>query len=100
MPKKYGFSGWVWILAAVVVVGFVVLGSYLVQAQQRLKAVEIELGRAKEDAKQAADQAKAEAVVERQALQSQVERLKQAADQAEAETAEREKQIAKLRQGI
>jgi hypothetical protein len=100
MPEKYGFSGWVWILAAVVVVGFVVLGSYLVQTQQRLKSVEIELGRAKEDAKQAADQAKAEAAVERQALQSQVERLKQAADQAKAETAEREKQIAKLRQGI
>jgi len=49
MPEKYGFSGWVWILAAVVVVGFVVLGSYLVQTQQRLKAVEIELGRAKEE---------------------------------------------------
>jgi len=49
MPEKYGFSGWVWILATVVVVGFVVLGSYLVQTQQRLKAVEIELGRAKEE---------------------------------------------------
>jgi hypothetical protein len=33
--------------------------------------------------------------LERQALQSQVERLKQAADQANAEMAEREKQIAK-----
>src|SRR5437867_353943 len=114
MPEKYGFSGWVWILAAVVVVGFVVLGSYLVQTQHRLKTVEIELGRAKEDAKQAADQAKAEAVedekqivrlkeevaLERQALQSQVESLKQAANQAKVEAAEREKQIAKLRQGI
>jgi len=110
MPEKYGFSGWVWILAAVVVVGFVVLGSYLVQTQQRLKAVEIELGRAKEDAKQVADQAKAEAAedekqivrlkeeaaLERQALQSQVEATKQ----AKAAAAEREKQIAKLRQGI
>ena len=49
MPEKYGFYGWVWILAAAIVVGFVVLGSYLVQTQQRLKAVEIELGRAKEE---------------------------------------------------
>lgn len=64
MREKYGLSGWVWILAAVVVIGFVVLGSYLVQTKQRLKSVEIELGRAKEDAKQAADQAKAEAAVE------------------------------------
>jgi chromosome segregation ATPase len=57
MPEKYGFSGWVWILAAVVVVGFVVLGSYLVQTQQRLKAVEIELGGAKEEAVRAKAQA-------------------------------------------
>jgi chromosome segregation ATPase len=49
MPLKYGFSGWVWILAAVVAVGFVVLGSYLMQTQQRLKALHIELGRAKEE---------------------------------------------------
>jgi predicted nucleic acid-binding Zn-ribbon protein len=49
MPEKYGLSGWFWILAAVVVVGFVVLGSYLIQTQQRLKAVEIELSRAKEE---------------------------------------------------
>jgi len=49
MPEKYGFSGWVWILAAVVVVGFAVLGSYLVQTQQRLKGVDIELGRANEE---------------------------------------------------
>ena len=49
MPVKYGLSGWAWILAAVVVVGFVALGSYLIQTQQRLKAVEIELGRAKEE---------------------------------------------------
>ena len=48
MPQKYGLGG-VWILAAMVVVGFVVLGSYLVQTQQRLRAVEIELGRAKEE---------------------------------------------------
>ena len=57
MPEKYGFSGWVWILATVVVVGFVVLGSYLVQTQQRLKAVEIELGGAKEEAVRAKAQA-------------------------------------------
>ena len=49
MSEKYGFSGWVWILAAVIVVGFVALGSYLIQTQQRLKAVEIELGGAKEE---------------------------------------------------
>jgi len=49
MPKKYGLCGWVFILAAMAVVGFVVVGSYLVQTQQRLKAVEIELGRAKEE---------------------------------------------------
>jgi predicted nucleic acid-binding Zn-ribbon protein len=187
MPEKYGFSGWVWILAAVVLVGFLAVGSYLVQTQQRLKAVGIELGRAEEktvrakagatelakvaenlrlelqeanaarneyqgkldkanaaiaelskkldtaqsdlgkrhsqlqameaelmDAKQAADQAKAEAAenekqivrlkeevaLERQAIQSQVEGLNQTANQAKAEAAEREKQIAKLRQGI
>ena len=49
MSEKYGFSGWVWILAAGIVVGFVALGSYLIQTQQRLKAVEIELGGAKEE---------------------------------------------------
>jgi chromosome segregation ATPase len=49
MPEKYGFSGWVWILAAVVLVGFLAVGSYLVQTQQRLKAVGIELGRAEEE---------------------------------------------------
>jgi hypothetical protein len=114
MPEKYGFSIWVWILPAVVLVGFAVLGSYLVQTQQRLKAVEIELGRAKEDAREAADHAiaeaaedekqiarlKEEAALERQALQRQVDSLKQAANQAKVEAAEREKQIAKLRQGI
>ena len=187
MSEKYAFSGWIWILAAVIVVGFVALGSHLIQTQQRLRAVEIELGGAKEEtgraragaaelakvvenlrlelkaantalneyqgkldkanaaitelskkldtvradlekrrsqlqdmeaelkyAKQAADQAKAEAAegetqivrlkeevaLERQALQSQVESLKQTANQAKAEAAEREKQIAKLRQGI
>jgi flagellar biosynthesis GTPase FlhF len=103
MPEK---SGWVWILAAMVF-GFVFLGAHLVQTLQRLKAVEIELGRAKKDAKQAADQAKEVAAedekqfaVERQALQSQVESLKQAANQAKLEAAEHEKQNAKLRQGI
>ena len=49
MSEKYGFSGWVWILAAVIVVGFVALGSYLIQTQQRLRAVEIDLGGAKEE---------------------------------------------------
>ena len=49
MPGKYNFSGCVFTAAAVVVVGFAVLGSYLVQTQQRLKAVEIELGRAEEE---------------------------------------------------
>jgi chromosome segregation ATPase len=49
MSEKYAFSGWVWILAAGFVVGFVALGSYLIQTQQRLKAVEIELGGAKEE---------------------------------------------------
>jgi len=48
MPEKHNFSEWVWILGAVLV-GFVALGSYLIQTQQRLKAVEIELGRAKEE---------------------------------------------------
>jgi hypothetical protein len=122
MAERYGFSGRVWILAAIlaamIVVGFVVLGSYLVQTQQRLNAVEVELGRARADAKQAADQAKAKAVedgkqidrlteevaLERQARQREVESLKQAADQAadqaKVEATEREKQIAKLRQGI
>lgn len=49
MSEKYAFSGWVWILAAGIVVGFVALGSYLIQTQQRLKAMEIELGGAKEE---------------------------------------------------
>jgi peptidoglycan hydrolase CwlO-like protein len=49
MSEKYGFSGWVWILAAGIVVGFAALGSSLIQTQQRLKAVEIELGGAKEE---------------------------------------------------
>jgi hypothetical protein len=49
MSEKYGFSGWVWILAAVIVVGFVALGSYLIQTQQRLEAVGIELGGANEE---------------------------------------------------
>ena len=49
MSEKYGFSGWVWILAAVIVVGFMALGSRLIQTQQRLRAVEIELGGAKEE---------------------------------------------------
>ena len=104
LPEKYGFSGWVWILAAVGVVGFLGLGSYLVQTQQRLKAVEIEL----ESAKQAAEaeiekqiaRLKEEIAWERQALQSQVESLTQAVNQRKVEAAEREKQIAKLRQGI
>ena len=112
MPAKYGFSRWVWILAAVVV-GFVVLGAYLVQIHQRLTAVQIELGKAKEEivrskagaaelAKLAEDrrlELKA-ATTEREALQNQVENLKYAADQAEAEATERENQIAKLRRGI
>ena len=112
MSEKYGFSRWVWILAAVVV-GFVVLGAYLVQIHQRLKAVQIELGRAKEEIVRAktgaAELAKVAenrslelnaANTERQALLSQVENLKQVADQATAETTKREEQIAKLRQGI
>jgi predicted RNase H-like nuclease (RuvC/YqgF family) len=36
-------------LAAMAAVGFVLLGSYLVQTHQRLKTVEVELGRAKEE---------------------------------------------------
>ena len=48
MSEKYASSGRVWILAAAIVVGFVALGSYRVQTQQRLKAVEVELGGAKE----------------------------------------------------
>lgn len=53
MPEKYGFSGWLWILAAAAVIGFVVLGFCLVQTQQQLKAVEIALGGAKEETIQA-----------------------------------------------
>lgn len=49
MPERFGFSGWIWIFSAAVVVGFVVLGSYLLQTHQRLKAVEFQLGRAKEE---------------------------------------------------
>lgn len=49
MPEKYGLSGWVWVLAAVVLVGFVVLGTYLMQTQHRLKTAEIELRRAEEE---------------------------------------------------
>ena len=49
MSEKYAFSGWIWILAAVIVVGFVALGSHLIQTQQRLKAVEVELGGAREE---------------------------------------------------
>ena len=49
MSEKYAFSGWVWILAAVIVVGFVALGSHLIQTKQRLKAVEVELGGAREE---------------------------------------------------
>ena len=148
MPEKYGFSGWVWILAAVVVVGFVVLGSYLVQTQQRLKAVDIELGRAKEETVRAKagvtelakvaenlrlelkaantarneyqgklDKANAKIAElskkldtaqsdlgrrhsQLQAMEAELKDAMQAADQAKAEAAEREKQIAKLRQGI
>jgi chromosome segregation ATPase len=110
MPEKYGFSRLVWILPAVVLVGVVVLGSYLVQTQQRLKAVKIELGRAKEEAREAADRAKAQATEderqivrlkeEAQALQRQVDSLTQAANQAKVEAAEREERLAKLRQGI
>jgi chromosome segregation ATPase len=114
MSEKHGLSGQVWILAAVIVVGCVVLGSYVVQTRQRLKAVEIELGRARADAKEAADQAKAKAMedakhivrlkeafaLEQQALQRQLENLKKAGNQAEVEAAQREKQIARLRQGI
>ena len=48
MPEKHNFSEWVWILGAVLV-GFVALGSYLIQTQQRLKVVELELGGAKEE---------------------------------------------------
>ena len=82
----------------------------LEKRRSQLQDMEAEL----KDAKQVADQAKAEAAegekqivrlkqevaLERQALQSQVESLKQTADRAKAEAAEREKQIAKLRQGI
>ena len=49
MSEKYAFSGWVWILAAGIVVGSGALGFYLIQTQQRLKVVEIELGGAKEE---------------------------------------------------
>ena len=49
MSEKYASSGWVWILAAAIVVGFVALGFYLIQTQQRLKAVEVELGGAREE---------------------------------------------------
>ena len=110
MPEKYGFSRLVWILPVVVLVGVVVLGSYLVQTQQRLEAVNIELGRAKEEAREAADRAKAQATgdqrqivrlkEEAQAIQRQVDNLTQAANQAKVEAAEREERIAKLRQGI
>jgi hypothetical protein len=111
MSEKYALSRRVWILAAVVI-GLVVLGSYLVQTHQLLKAVEIELGRAKEETVRAktwaAELAKVAedrslelnaANTERQALQSQVKNLKQVADQAKAEATERDSQIAKLRQG-
>lgn len=49
MPDKYGLSGWVWMLTTVVLVGFVVLGTYLMQTQHRLKAAELELSRAEEE---------------------------------------------------
>jgi len=77
--------------------------SDLGKRHSQLQAMEAEL----KDAKQAADQAKAEAaenekqivrLKEEVALERQA--LKQAADQAKVEAAEREKQIAKLRQGI
>ena len=52
MSEKYASSGLVWILAAAIVVGFA-RGFYLIQTQQRLKAVEVELGGAREETGQA-----------------------------------------------
>jgi chromosome segregation ATPase len=113
MPEKYGFSGWVWILAAVVVVGFVVLGSYLVQTQQRLKAVETarnefqgKLDKANDaiaELSKKLDTAQSDLGKQQsqlQAMETRLEHAKRAADQTKAEAAESEKQIAKLRQGI
>ena len=148
MSEKYAFSGWVWILAAGIVVGFVALGSYLIQTQQRLKAVEIELGGAKEETGRArAGAAELATVVENlrlelkaantalneyqgkldkanaaiaelskkldtaqadlgkrrsqlQDMEAELKDAKQAADQAKAEAAEGEKQIVRLKEEV
>ena len=117
MPEKYGFSGWVWILAAAIVVGFVVLGSYLVQTQQRLKGELKAANTARNEFQGKLDKVNSAIAglskkldtaqsdlgkrqSQLQAIEAELEDAKEAADQAKAEAAESEKQIAKLRQGI
>ncbi len=117
MPEKYGFSGWVWILAAAIVVGFVVLGSYLVQTQQRLKGELKAANTARNEFQGKLDKVNSAIAglskkldtaqsdlgkrqSQLQAIEAELEDAKQAANQAKAEAAESEKQIAKLRQGI
>ena len=148
MSEKYAFSGWIWILAAVIVVGFVALGSHLIQTQQRLKAVEVELGGAREETGRAsAGAAELAKVVENlrmelkaanaalneyqgkldkanaaigelskkldtvqadlgkrrsqlQDMEAELKSAKQAADQAKAEAAEGETQIVRLKEEV
>ena len=123
-PTKYALSEWVWILLGLAAVGFVILGSNLVQTHQRLNVVdanlrsEIEAANAARDKYQNeldnADAAMAELskqlgtaqleLVKRQSqlqgLEAALENAKQATDRAEAEAAEAEKQIAKLKEQI
>ena len=49
MPEKYGLSAWGSVSVAVVLGGFVVLGTYLMKTQHQLEEAEIVLSRAKEE---------------------------------------------------
>lgn len=49
MLEKYSLSEGVGVFVAAILMGFVVLGTYLMQTQHRLKAIEISLSRAKDE---------------------------------------------------
>jgi hypothetical protein len=103
--ERSGLPLWVWMIGGVLVVSVSVLALLAVQIGQHLRAVQIEVQSAKEEAIRAkSTAAKVEHVAESLGLrlesaERELQRLNEAVEKGSAEASEQEKQIALLRQG-